>query len=65
MNSLKKYIRYATNTTSEFTQDSEFKQVMANINENINSATGLQDSSLRGIKSHRKQNRDNESDLVS
>ena len=41
MNSLKKYIRYATNTTSEFTQDSEFKQVMANINENINSATGL------------------------
>ena len=65
MNSLKKYIRYATNTTSEFTQDSEFRQVMDNINENINSATGLQDGSLRDIKSHRKQNRDNESDLVS
>ena len=40
LNSLKKYVRYATNTTSEFTQDSEFRQVMANINENINSATG-------------------------
>ena len=25
LNSLKKYIRYATNTTSEFTQDSEFR----------------------------------------